>query len=100
MNDIEFITYINDLYDLYSNLLTKKQKRIFELYYQYNLSLKEISIELKISRNAALDSLETSKKHLEEYEFKLNLLKRINKIKMNKSINDKDKEIIIKILKE
>lgn len=100
MNDIEFITYINDLYDLYSNLLTKKQKRIFELYYQYNLSLKEISIELKISRNAALDSLEASKKHLEEYESKLNLLKRINKIKMNKSIDDKDKKIIIKIFKE
>jgi predicted DNA-binding protein YlxM (UPF0122 family) len=41
-----------------------------------DLSLKEISEELNISRNAVFDSLKRSIASLEEYEVKLNLVKK------------------------
>ena len=37
------------LYDIYGELLTKKQQDIFEEYYLYNLSLREIAKNKEIS---------------------------------------------------
>ena len=73
MNELEKVEYINTLFDLYKELLTEKQKSIMEKYYSYNLSLKEISDELKISRAAVLDTIEHSIKKLNDYENKLRL---------------------------
>lgn len=61
------------LYDFYGNLLNEKQQQYFEYYYFENLSLKEISDELKVSRNAIHKSLKTIEEKLEFYEQKLNL---------------------------
>jgi predicted DNA-binding protein YlxM (UPF0122 family) len=74
--ELEKTKYINDLIDLYGCLLTKNQLNILELYYMEDLSLKEISEELNISRNAVFDSLKRSIASLEEYEVKLNLVKK------------------------
>ena len=43
------------LYDLYSGLLTEKQKNVFDLYYQCDLSLGEIAAEQQTSRTAVFD---------------------------------------------
>jgi Uncharacterized protein conserved in bacteria len=44
--------YLNNLYDIYGELLDSKKKEYFEMYYFDNLSLQEISDNLGVSRNA------------------------------------------------
>lgn len=74
--ELEKTKRVNDLMDLYGNLLTANQLNILELYYMEDLSLKEISEELNVSRNAVHDSLKRSLLVLEEYEEKLELLRK------------------------
>ena len=70
-----------ELYDLYSNLLTEKQKDYFENYYFDDLSLAEIAEDNNVSRNAIHDMLKKSVEELLKYEEKMNLAKKIEKIK-------------------
>ena len=44
--------YFNDLYDLYGDLFTDKQRMYFEDYYFRDLSLGEMADNYGISRNA------------------------------------------------
>ena len=74
--EIEKTKRVNDLIDFYGSLLTSNQLNILELYYMEDLSLKEISEELNVSRNAFHDSLKRSLLILEEYEEKLKLLEK------------------------
>lgn len=74
----------NMLYDIYGKLLTKKQQDIFEEYFLYNLSLREIAENKKISYQAVRDSIEKSKKMLETYE---------SAIKMNETMLEIEKVI-------
>ena len=64
------------LYDFYGELLTDKQKEIYELFYQNDMSLTEIASELDISRQAVRDQLKRTEKILSEYEQKLGLVER------------------------
>ncbi len=64
------------LYDFYGELLTEKQKLVFEMHYQNDLSLSEIGEELSISRQAVRDQLKRTEKILIEYEEKLRLVER------------------------
>ena len=61
MNELEEFNYINNLYDIYRNLFTSKQIEIMDNYFKFNLSLSEISENLKISRSAVLDTINHSK---------------------------------------
>ena len=76
MIDLEKSIYINELYDLYGSLLTKKQQEMIELYYCDDLSLSEISEQFNISRNAVYDCLKKGIKQLENYEKELKLHKK------------------------
>ena len=76
MIDLEKSIYINELFDLYGSLLTKKQQEIIELYYCDDLSLSEISEQLDVSRNAIYDCLKKGIKQLENYEKELKLHKK------------------------
>lgn len=58
----------NDLFDVYGNLLTDRQREILSLYYEEDFSYTEISEELDISRAAAMDSVHRATKLLEKYE--------------------------------
>ena len=62
------------LLQIYGELLTEKQREIVGLYYDYDLSLAEISENLGISRQAVLDSLRNACDSLRNYEEKLNIL--------------------------
>lgn len=73
--------YLVDLYDIYGELLTKKQQQYFEDYYFENLSLQEISENYHVSRNAIFNSLKETKEKLELFESKLNINKKNKKIK-------------------
>lgn len=64
------------LLDLYGPLLTDRQRRCMELYFDMDLSLTEIGEELSISRQGAYDMLNRASKALEGYEQRLQLLAR------------------------
>lgn len=75
----EFI-YYNELYDIYKPLLTIKQQQYFEEYYYNNLSLSEISENYDISRNAISKQINVIRDKLKDYENKLNLYTKKEKI--------------------
>ena len=77
---MEKFVYLNELYDLYGELLTEKQKKYFEDYYFNNLSYGEISTKYGISRNAIFHQLQLIEKKLNLFEEKLNLYRKKQKI--------------------
>ena len=90
------LIYLNELYDLYGELLTEKQQTYFKEYYFNNLSYGEISEKYNISRNASFKQLKIIEEKLIEYEEKLKLLykkKKINDI-LNKVGDSKLKEVL------
>lgn len=94
---------INDLiilYDYYGDLLSKSQKNYFEDYYFNNLSLSEISDNLNVSRNAVHKQIKVACDKLYEFENKLKIVEKTNKIKEMLEIikEDEIKEKIIEIL--
>ncbi len=93
---MERLVYLNNLYDLYGDLLTSKQKKYFEDYYFNNLSYGEISEKYNISRNAVFKQLKIIEEKLENFEEKLNLLYKKNKINdiLNKVEDTKIKSVL------
>jgi predicted DNA-binding protein YlxM (UPF0122 family) len=73
--ELEKVQEINLLFDIYGELLTKKQNRSLELYYEDDLSLSEIAGELGISRQGVYDNIKKGISALKNYEEKLKLLK-------------------------
>ena len=67
--------YLNNLYDIYGELLDSKKKEYFEMYYFDNLSLQEISDNLGVSRNAIFKQIKNAEAKLLFYEEKLELFK-------------------------
>jgi len=92
MSNVEKTFEIIQLYDYYKNLLTKKQKQYFELYFFEDLTYQEISENLSISRTAVFDSVSKTLKFLFNLEEKLKL--KIKAENMKKNIHKlKDKQI-------
>lgn len=73
---MEDVLYFNELYDLYGDLLTEKQREYFEDYYFNNLSFSEMAENYDVSRNAIFKQIHITTDKLEEYESKLGLLKK------------------------
>lgn len=73
MKSIDETIKINRLLDIYGRLLTKSQYEIMTDYYQYNLSLGEISENRKVSRTAVQDAIKNAIKNLANYEEKLGI---------------------------
>lgn len=86
---MEEMIYYSELYDLYKNLLTDKQKSYFEEYYFKNLSFSEIAENYNISRNGVYNQVKFTKELLEDYEKKLHLKEKQKKIE--KIIQDEEK---------
>ena len=61
------------LFDFYGAMLTERQQEIFDLYYNDDLSLAEISEQMQISRQAVRDSLVRSRNVLAELDERLDL---------------------------
>lgn len=93
------------LYDIYGKLLTTKQQQIFEEYYLYNLSLREIAQNREISYQGVRDSIKSSESMLKNFEDKIHmydLLERVDKaynLCDTKDLNEKRDEIK-KLLKD
>ena len=90
--------YLITLYDIYKDLLTDKQKEYYEAYYFDNLSLGEIADNYDVSRNAIFNQLKLIEEKLEEFEDKLKINEKQNKIlnileKKDKKLYEEIKEI-------
>lgn len=90
----------NVLFDIYGDLLTKRQKEICSLYFEEDFSYTEISEALEISRAAVQDSLKKSMQQLHKYE---DIIQYVSKRKRIVSLlkdldDDKIKEEILSIL--
>ena len=93
------------LYEIYGKLLTEKQQAIFEEYYLYNLSLREIAENKKISYQAVRDSIKSSEAMLNSFENTIGMKCMVEKVEKaleilehEDNIQDK-KDKLIKILK-
>lgn len=76
----EFV-YYSELFNIYSFLLTDKQKDIFSLYYEENLSLSEIAEYKKVSKSYVGKIIENVKSKLDFYESNLKHYELLQKIK-------------------
>ena len=86
---MEEFLYYNELFDLYGDLLTNKERDYFKDYYFNNLSFSEMADNYNVSRNAIFKQLKIAKEKLEEFERILNLLKKKKKLlEIMKSIKD------------
>ena len=92
--------YLIILYDYYGELLNELQRNYFELYYFDNLSLSEIADNLAKSRNAVHKSIKSITNKLFEYEEKLQLYLKHQKIEklLTELNNEKLKDQILDLL--
>ncbi len=80
-DDLHFLR----LWDLYSPLLTKTQREITDLYFNFDLSLGEIAEQKGVSRQSVSDCLQKCRKQLEEYEEKLHFAKAMQDLSLEYS---------------
>lgn len=71
---------ISILCDFYGELLTEKQQSILKAYYGEDLSLGEIAENSGTSRQAVHDTLKKAESRLRDYESKLRLAERFDRI--------------------
>lgn len=64
------------LFDFYGETLTEKQRELFDLYYNEDLSLAEIAEHAGITRQGVRDSIKRAEHALGEMEEKLGLVAR------------------------
>lgn len=97
---MEETIYYTNLYDLYGELLTEKQRNYFEDYYFNNLTLGEMSENYEISRNAIHKQIKEVCEKLKYYESILKLKEKKEKLEelLIQIKNEKLKEEIRDIL--
>ena len=80
-----------ELFDIYGNLLTDRQKEIFSSFYLEDLSLGEIAENLGITRQSVLDSVKKSENQLVNYEEAMKISERNKKLsEVLQKIKEKD----------
>lgn len=90
-----------ELFSVYKGLLTENQADVFSLYVECDLSLKEIAEIKLISRQGVSDTINKTKEILQNYESKLKLLYKREKLNKIKDLLDGElKDELIKILEE
>lgn len=92
--------YLTKLFDYYGVLLTEKQQQYFTDYYMENLSITEISENRSVSRNAVFKQIKDAEMNLINYENKLHLAQKEEKIKeLLKNIKEEEiKEEILDLI--
>ena len=99
---MEEFVYYNNLFDIYSSLLTEKEQVTFKDYYQEDLSLSEIANENNVSRAAVQKTIKTVLDKLKYYEDMLHIYDK--NVRLREILNQNDinlvKNEIEKILSE
>ena len=93
--DLHFV----ELFELYQNLLTERQRELFSSHYCFDLSLSEIAEPDGNTRQSVYAAVKKVKEKLTEYENLLHLKEKNQKLKeLAANIKAKDKETSDKIL--
>ncbi len=80
-----------ELFEIYKDLLTDKQRDVFYSYYCLDLSLAEIAEEYKSTRQSVYDTVKSVKSKLTEYESHLKLKKmKVEILELSKKVKDQD----------
>lgn len=93
---------LTELFDIYGELLTERQKELFSGYYIYDLSLSEIAEPEGKTRQSVYEQVKKVKAKLLEYEKILGIKEKNDKLKslaksdvcLKVGISEKIKEII------
>ena len=72
--------HMSMLFDFYGELLTDKQKELFDLYYNEDMSLTEISERVGITRQGVRDAVMRAEMSLRDIEDKVGLVKRYSRL--------------------
>lgn len=96
---------LNKLSSLYGGLLTEKQREALELYYNCDMSLGELSVEMGVTRQGVRDFLTRAEKTLLDAEEKLGFGAKIDALCQRLSlianeIEGEQKDALIKIIGE
>ena len=103
---------ISMLWQIYGNLLTEKQYKVIDYYYNEDLSLSEIAENEEITRQGVRDIIKKGEKKLFEYEEKLLFMKKTinqeqkiqqvlsNLTKIQKDSSDKQVNSILEEIKK
>ncbi len=73
--------YLNSLFDIYKELLTMKEQQAFSEHYIEDLSMQEIADNLNVSKSNIGMIVKRAEQKLIDYETKLHILEKNNKIK-------------------
>ncbi len=90
------LVYYNELFEIYSDLLTDKEKEAFKDYYYEDLSLSEIAENNDVSRAAVSKMVNTVVDKLKYYESIIH--KHEMKDLINKSLSSNDLDSVKSIL--
>lgn len=90
--------YLNDLFDIYGELLTNHERLTFKDYYADDLTLKEIADNNNVSRSAIHNTIKSVSEKLVNYENILHIYK--NKSVLKSLLNTEDIEYIKDKIKE
>lgn len=91
--------YYNNLFSIYQNLLTPKERIIFSLYYEENLSMGEIADIKGISRSAVGKTIKIVTTKLDNYEETLGIYKQRKEIiKIKDSTRDDNTRVLLEKL--
>ena len=88
--------YLNSLFDIYKELLTPKEQEAFSEHYMEDLSMQEIADNQNVSKSNIGMTVKRAEQKLKEYESKLHILEKNNKIK--EALLNKDYKNIEKIM--
>lgn len=69
------------LYDFYGSLLTRHQQEVYERIVYDNLSLSEVAEEEGVSKQAVHDLVRRCTSAMQEYEAKLGMIRRFEKVR-------------------
>lgn len=90
--------YLNDLFDIYGELLTNHERITFKDYYSDDLTLKEIADNNNVSRSAIYNTVKSVSEKLLTYEKILHIYS--NKRILKDLLNNDDMEYIKNKIKE
>lgn len=97
---LDAIAEISILYDFYGALLPLKQREIFRLYYEDNLSLGEIAEEYGLTRQGIHETVKRGEKKLRDFEKRLGLIRKFNQEKQTVDKLKRDIDQLIQKRKE
>src|SRR5574344_1384509 len=97
---LEDLTKISILFEKYSKMLTEKQCYVVESYANNNMSFGEIAENQNITRQAVKDIFSRTVKILNEFEQKLQLVKKDEEVKnlLKSDLTKNEKQLVNKIL--